>query len=459
MKQSFFFFFEHKKKKDFQEPVIMFGFGGTFESEAVPGALPKNQNNPQRNSFGLYTEQLSGTSFTRPRAFNRSVWLYRMLPSVLHVGNSGYQPFENLCSKDAKTLKIDPNPGRWGPLTTPARQVDFIDGLRLFGQAGNPALCEGLSIYQYSITASMAERSISFCDGELLIVPQKGELKLITELGELLVGSEEICVIPRGIKFSVQLINQAAGESHRGYAVEVFNEGGFRLPELGPIGANGLANPLHFEFPKAKFETKTYDNGWQHVKRLGGTWFSQSGIPHSPFDVVAWRGNFIPYKYDLRKFCVLNTVSFDHPDPSIFTVLTVPSSTPGVAACDFVIFPPRWMVALHTFRPPYFHVNVMSEFMGLITGQYDGKVANIQGKNGFVEGGASLHNRMIPHGPDAIITKKASEEDLKPVYRNSGIAFMFESCYLLETTDFARNGDHREVNYAKCWEGLPKASL
>jgi homogentisate 1,2-dioxygenase len=322
----------------------------------------------------------------------------------------------------------------------------------MFGQAGNPSMGEGLAIYLYSVTASMEQRSVSFADGEVLIVPQRGAILMRTELGELRVEPEQICVVPRGIKWSLSLENGNAAESHRGYMVEVFNEGGFRLPELGVIGANGLANPLHFEHPRAKFETRTYD-GWEHVTKVGGKWFHKTNMKHSPYDVVAWRGNCVPYTYDLRKFCAMGSVTFDHPDPSIFTVLTVPTSIPGVAACDFVIFPHRWMVTNHTFRPPYFHRNVMTEFMGCIKGQYDGKVG------GFVPGGVSLHNRMVPHGPDAATYQNASSADLKPVYYDHGLAFMFETSYFLEITDFARSGEHREVNYAQCWGGLSRASL
>jgi len=365
-----------------------------------------------------------------------------------------FVPFENDCARDAETLLPDPNPGRWGPMSDPGtRSIDFIDGLRLFGQGGDPCVGEGLSIYLYSINTSMDKRSISFCDGEVLIVPQEGKLCIRTEMGDLVVGPDDICVIPRGVRFSVVLLEFEKSKKFRGYMSEVFNADGFRLPELGVIGANGLAHPLHFEYPKAKFDSKVYEN-WENVIKVAGKWFHQTGLRNSPFDVVAWRGNLAPYKYSLSKFCVINSVSFDHIDPSIFTVLTCSSSTPGVAACDFVIFPPRWLVADKTFRPPYFHRNVMCEFMGLIRGKYDGK------QGGFVPGGSSLHNRMTPHGPDRATYEMGSTAKLgQPVHTGTGLAFMFETTYYLKTTAFARLGEHREADYSKCWQGLPRPSL
>lgn len=270
-------------------------------------------------------------------------------------------------------------------------------------------------------------------------------------MGEIDVEPQQICVIPRGIKWSVFLTG-ATNEAHRGYYVEVYNEGGFQLPELGLIGANGLANPLHFEYPISHVDDTIYDN-WENIIKLGGEWFHQSGLKHSPYDVVAWKGNYLPYRYDLRKFVAMNTVTVDHPDPSIFTVLTAPTSIAGVAACDFVIFPHRWMVAQHTFRPPYFHRNVMSEFMGLISGTYDGK------KGGFVPGGMSLHNRLVPHGPDNSTFQAASSAPQDPIFFNGGLAFMFESAYLIKLSDLSRNGDHREKNYANCWSGLERAKM
>jgi homogentisate 1,2-dioxygenase len=426
----------------------MIGFHSILYSEAIPNALPLNQNNPQKCPFNLYVEQLSGTSFTRPRANNRSVWLYRTLPSC--ATGDGFRPYDNAASRDARTLKADPNPGRWHPLPEPTSPVDFVDGLRVFGQAGDPAMGEGLTIYQYAINKSMENRSVSFGDGEILLVPQSGKLNIKTELGLLSIQPEEICVIPRGVKWTVAISDGQA--CHRGYAVEVFNEGGFRLPELGVIGANGLANPMHFEHPTASFETKEYPS-WENIIRVAGEFHQQVGLRHSPFNVVAWKGNLIPYKYNLGKYNAMNSVTFDHPDPSIFTVLTVPTATPGVAACDFVIFPSRWMVANHTFRPPYFHRNCMTEFMGLIRGGYDGK------KKGFVPGGASLHNRMVPHGPDSDTFELASNVKLEPFFYDHGLAFMFESAYYLRLSEFARNGPHRELDYANCWRGLARSSL
>lgn len=439
----------------------MFGFRNTFESEAIPGGLPKHQNNPQKHGLGLYTEQLSGTSFTRsPRSHNLFMWMYRLLPSVAH-GNkeSKFESIDNTlpCALDAKTLEIDPNVGRWNPVSSTMRDdVDFLDGLRLFGQAGCPIVGEGLSIYWVDCQKSMENRSMSFCDGDILFVPQSGEFVFQTELGEISVKPKEICSIPRGIKFTVRLVSSSQeAATHCGYLAEVYNEAGFKLPELGLIGANGLANPLHFEHPSAKFNRDEDNVQWKHVNKVGGSWFQRDTLC-SPFDVVAWRGNMVPFKYDLNRFNTMGTVSFDHPDPSIFTVLTVPTSTPGLAAMDFVLFPPRWLVATNTFRPPYFHRNCMTEFMGLICGEYDGKI----GKSGFVPGGASLHSRMQPHGPNAAAFELGVKAKLNPVFMDKGMAFMFETPYLLKLSEFARTGQHRQLDYeSTSWTEFKRAKL
>ncbi|HEX6160150.1 MAG TPA: homogentisate 1,2-dioxygenase domain-containing protein, partial [Thermoanaerobaculia bacterium] len=265
---------------------------------------------------------------------------------------------------------------------------------------------------------------------------------LRTELGHVEVKPGEIAVIPRGTKFRVEL----QGDDARGYLCENFGAP-FRLPDLGPIGANGLANPRDFLSPVAAYEEVEGD--FELIAKFGGTLWS-ARIDHSPLDVVAWHGNYAPYKYDLARFNAINTVSFDHPDPSIFTVLTSPSDTPGTANCDFVIFPPRWMVAENTFRPPYFHRNVMNEYMGLIYGEYDAKA------EGFVPGGGSLHNCMSGHGPDAATFEAASNAKLEPRYLGETLAFMFETRYVIRPTRFALETPLLQRDYWRCWQGIQK---
>ncbi len=331
---------------------------------------------------------------------------------------------------------------RWDPLPLPEQETDFLDGIVTLGGNGDPAMQTGVAIHLYAANASMRDRFFSNADGEMLIVPQTGALGLHTELGILEVAPGEICVIPRGVKFRVELLENQA----RGYICENYGQT-FRLPELGPIGANGLANPRDFKAPTAAYEDR---DGEFHIvsKFLGRLW--QAAIDHSPLDVVAWHGNYAPYKYDLSLFNCINTVSFDHPDPSIYTVLTAPSAIPGTANCDFAIFPPRWIVAQHTFRPPWFHRNLMSEFMGLVFGAYDAKA------EGFVPGGASMHNCIAGHGPDAETFERASTDRLEPQYLAGTLAFMFETQLAVRPTEFAMKARILQHEYFECWQGLKK---
>ena len=363
------------------------GFGNEFATEAMSGALPVGQNAPQKHPLGLYTEQFSGTPFTAPRATNRRTWTYRIRPSVTH------RPYEEIDSKLIRSgpfteAPTTPNQLRWDPLPVPEKKTDFVDGIVTLGGSGDPAMQVGVAIHLYAFNTSMKDRFFYSADGELLIVPQLGKLRFHTELGILDVAPGEICIIPRGVLFRVE---QYESKASRGYICENYGLP-FRLPELGAIGANGLANPRDFLAPTAAFEDR---EGEFHItaKFMGRLW--SAFIDHSPLNVIAWHGNYAPYKYDLARFNCINTVSFDHPDPSIYTVLSAPSAVPGTANCDFAIFPPRWMVADHTFRPPWFHRNLMNEFMGLVFGAYDAKA------EGFLPGGASLHNCMAGHGPDA----------------------------------------------------------
>jgi homogentisate 1,2-dioxygenase len=417
------------------------GFGNEFATEAVPGALPHGQNAPQDHLLGLYTEQFSGTSFTAPRAVNRRTWTYRIRPSVTHKPYEEI-PMGQIRSGPFNEVPTTPNQLRWDPLPMPEKPTDFLEGMVTLGGNGDPAAQTGIAIHLYTANASMRDRFFVNADGEMLIVPQFGAIGFHTELGILEVAPGEICVIPRGVKFRVELLDIEA----RGYICENYGLT-FRLPELGPIGANGLANPRDFMSPIAAYEDR---DGDFHIvsKFLGRLW--QAFIDHSPLDVVAWHGNYAPYKYDMALFNCINTVSFDHPDPSIYTVLTAPSAIPGTANCDFAIFPPRWMVAEHTFRPPWFHRNLMNEFMGLVYGAYDAK------SEGFVPGGASLHNCMAGHGPDAETFERASHAELGPQYLGNTLAFMFETQFAVRPTAFAMNARILQHEYFECWQGLRK---
>ena len=419
------------------------GFGNEFVSEAVAGALPAGRNSPQRAPLGLYAEQLSGTAFTQPRAANRRTWVYRMMPSAAHprfsrIGNGALRagPFDE--------IEPDPNRLRWDPLPLPDGPADFIDGLYTMAGNGDTRTRSGMAIHLYTVTASMTDRYFVDADGELLFVPQAGALALHTELGPLRLAPGEIAVIPRGIRFRVEVLDGPA----RGYLCENYGAP-FTLPERGPIGANGLASERDFLAPTAAFEDRPGRQLVQVVQKFGGNLWA-ADYDHSPLDVVAWHGNYTPVKYDTANFMTIGTVSFDHPDPSIYTVLTSPSELPGLANVDFVIFPPRWLVGEDTFRPPWFHRNIMSEFMGLVHGAYDAKA------EGFLPGGASLHNTFNAHGPDLETFTKASEAELAPQKITGSLAFMFESRWMIIPTRQAMEAGHRQADYDTVWAGLPR---
>lgn len=409
--------------------MYLHGFGNYHQSEAVLGALPSSQNSPQHCNLGLYAEQLSGTAFTRLRHHNLHSWLYRILPSVAQGSYSIYerqivQPFHS---------EQSPNPLRWSPMSNP-EECDFVDGLMHL--AGSPLV----NTYLYQCTRSMEDRYFANNDGEMLFVPYTGEINLHTEFGKLNICPGMIALIPRGVKFRMEVI----GKETKGYLCE--NAGTpLTLPQLGIIGANGLANPRHFKYPVAAFEQKS--NSVQLLcKNQNKLW--QASCDHSPLNVVAWHGNYAPYCYDLSLFNTINTVSFDHPDPSIFTVLSSESDIPGVANLDFVIFPPRWMVAEHTFRPPYYHRNYMNELMGLIRGEYDAK------KEGFTPGGVSIHNCMTAHGPDQMSYELATTQKLQPETYLNTLAFMFETKDVWQVTELAMDSPAQQRDYLNCWQGL-----
>jgi homogentisate 1,2-dioxygenase len=417
------------------------GFGNEHQTEALPGALPVGRFSPQQPALGLYAEQLSSTAFTVPRALNRRTWFYRIRPSVMH---GDFRPMQTGLLRTSPVDQGAPLPDqmRWDPLEVPEEPADFLDGLITMAVNGNAATQAGVGVHVYLATTSMGRRYLYDADGELLIVPQLGSLLVRTECGALDVSPGEICVVPRGLKFAVDVPNPPV----RGYVCENYGWP-FLLPERGPVGANGYANDRDFLYPTARFED--VDGHHELVCKLSGNLFVAE-MDHSPLDVVAWTGNSAPYKYDLGRFNVMGSVSFDHPDPSIYTVLTSPSETAGMANADFVIFPPRWIVAEDTFRPPWYHRNVMSEFMGLVRGLYDAK------ETGFVPGGCSLHNSMAAHGPDVEAFEKASSADLKPQKLADTLAFMFESRYPYTATAFAMESPALQSDYRACWAALPR---
>jgi homogentisate 1,2-dioxygenase len=417
------------------------GFGNEFLSEAVPGAVPSGRNSPQRAPMGLFAEQLSGAAFTQPRAANRRTWVYRILPSAAHprfsrIGNGKLRgtPFDE--------IEPDPNRLRWDALPLPRAGTDFIDGLYTMAGNGDVRTRAGMAAHIYAASASMVDRYFVDADGELLFVPEHGSVVLRTELGPLAVAPGEIAVVPRGIRFRVELPDGPA----RGYLCENFGAP-FTLPERGPIGSNGLAAERDFLAPTAAYEERS---AAQVVQKFGGNLWA-ADYDHSPLDVVGWHGSYVPCKYDTANFMVIGTISFDHPDPSIFTVLTSPSELPGLANVDFVIFPPRWLVGEDTFRPPWYHRNIMSEFMGLVHGVYDAKA------EGFQPGGASLHNTFASHGPDAETYARASTAELKPQKIDGTLAFMFESRWMIVPTRQAMEAPHRQQDYDAVWAGLPRS--
>jgi len=420
----------------------MSGFGNSFETEALPGALPVGRNSPQKVNYGLYAEQLSGSAFTAPQASNERSWLYRIRPTVRHTNR-----FERIGKGDLRTAperdgELPIGQMRWSPAPIPVEKLTFVSGLKTITVAGDAETLTGMASHLLFVTESMTREHLSNADGEFLIVAQQGKLRFRTEFGVIEIEPGEICVIPRGVIFRVELIDGPA----RAYVCENYG-GGFTLPDRGPIGANCLANPRDFLAPVAAYE----DVEGAHTLYLkwGGELY-KTEAPQSPLDVVAWHGNYYPYKYDLRRYSPVGAISFDHPDPSIFTVLTAPSETPGTANVDFVIFPERWLVGENTFRPPWYHRNIMSEFMGLVYGVYDAK------PEGFTPGGFSLHNQMLPHGPDSDAFEHASNVELKPVKLTNTLAFMFETRFRQRVTQYAAELSSLQENYADCWSGLKK---
>ncbi|MCB0330752.1 MAG: homogentisate 1,2-dioxygenase, partial [Bdellovibrionales bacterium] len=416
------------------------GFGNDFETEALPDALPQGQNSPQKCNYGLYAEQLSGSPFTAPRGTNERSWLYRIRPSVRHTNRfspATYPLWQTAPTKDEHSLPLGQL--RWGPTPVPTEKTNFIQGIRTITTAGDCLTQTGMSCHVYVMNESMSDTYFFDADGELLIVPQAGEIVVFTEMGQIGLTPNDIAVIPRGMIFKVELHSADA----RGYICENYGAK-FTLPNRGPIGANCLANARDFKTPVAAYEDK--ETPCTLVVKWCGKFF-ETAIGHSPLDVVAWHGNYAPYKYDLTTYSPVGAILFDHPDPSIFTVLTAPTEEAGTANVDFVIFPPRWLVAEHTFRPPWYHRNIMSEFMGLICGQYDAK------EEGFIPGGMSLHNMMLPHGPDTMGFEKATTSELQPQKLDKTMAFMFETRYPQQLTKYAAELETLQEDYLDCWKG------
>lgn len=423
------------------------GFGNSFASEALPGTLPEGQNNPQKCKYDLYAEGITGSSFVAPRAENLHVLVYRIRPSVVH---QGFTKLPDNPDVEATFLPINPkvqvSPTQlaWHPFDLPpsSAKVDFIDGLKTLAGNGDPTLHEGLAIHVYLANASMEKKAFVNSDGDMLILPQQGRLDIQTEFGRIMVRPGELVVIQRGMKFKVVLPD---GPS-RGYIQEIFGSH-YQLPELGPLGGYGLANPRDFEFPVASFDID--QSPWKVVYKLTGKFFECSQ-KHTPFDVVAWHGNYVPYKYAMEKFVHVGSISKDHIDPSIFCVLTAKSKQPGIPLADFMIFSPRWDVASHTFRPPYYHRNSATEFMGLIYGVYGGR------SDDFQPGGASYETGFCPHGVSYEEFNNASEADLQPMRIHEGtLAFMFETSMMLTITDFALNRTGKlHEHEPKMWDCL-----
>jgi homogentisate 1,2-dioxygenase len=424
-------------------PGYMPGFGNDFETEALPGALPQGRNSPQKCNYGLYGEQLSGTAFTAPSHQNERTWCYRIRPSVKH--SHRYRKIDLPLWNTAPNVVPDVislGQYRWDPVPYSDAPLTWLTGMRTMTTAGDVNTQTGMASHIYLVTASMEDTYFYSADSELLIVPQEGQLRFFTELGIIDLAPQEIAVIPRGLLYRVEVLNGPA----RGFICENYGQT-FALPSRGPIGANCLANRRDFKTPVAAFEDR------ETPSRVVIKWcgqFHETEIGHSPLDVVAWHGNYAPYKYNLNDYCPVGAILFDHPDPSIYTVLTAPSGVEGTANIDFVLFRDRWNVAEDTFRPPWYHKNIMSELMGNIYGQYDAK------PQGFVPGGMSLHNMMLPHGPDKEAFEKASNATLEPQKLANTMSFMFETRFPQHLTQFAAQEAPLQDDYIDCWSDIEK---
>ncbi len=421
----------------------MAGFGNDFETESLPGALPQGMNSPQKCQYGLYGEQLSGTAFTAPTAKNERTWCYRIRPSVKHSNRYSriHLPYWKTAPHIEENI-ISLGQYRWDPAPHTSQVLTWLTGIRTMTTAGDVNTQTGMASHIYLVTTSMKDAYFYSADSELLVVPQEGRLRFATELGVIDLEPQEIAIIPRGLLYRVEVLERPA----RGFICENYGQK-FDLPPRGPIGANCMANRRDFKTPIAAFEDRDAPSTVT-IKWCGQ--FHETMIDHSPLDVVAWHGNYAPCKYDLRTYCPVGAVLFDHPDPSIFTVLTAPSSVKGTANIDFVLFRDRWNVSEKTFRPPWYHKNIMSELMGNIHGQYDAK------PKGFIPGGMSLHNMMLPHGPDKNAFEAASNANLVPQKLEDTMSFMFETRFPQHLTRFAADEALLQNDYIDCWSDIEK---
>jgi len=422
------------------------GFGNTLQSEAVPGALPTEQNTPNPPPFSLVTEQINGTGFTVHRAENRRVWLYRLRAQILD------RPFTEWASPAGGRFVADfgegvptPEVMRFRPMSMPSAPTTFLEGLTTFAGAGDPSQRRGAAVHLYAATADMVDTSFCNIDGDLLLVPEHGRLHVRTELGRLQVAPGEILILPRGIRFQVSLPDGAA----RGWVGELF-DGHFQLPERGPVGANGMADERHFLAPVADFDDDP--RPWTIVVRQGGRLW-QTTSPHSPFDVVAWHGSYVPFKYDLMRFNSLGSVSFDHVDPSILTVLTSPMDTTGRNAIDFGVFRGRWDVTEGTFRPPYFHRNSAVEFNGVV---------NSPATEGPWQPGAFTYTPYLtPHGISAAGVRKELDRTNDTPHRMSdeSLWIQFESTYPFRVMPWMIDHPDRDEAYLSSFSDIPEGQL
>jgi homogentisate 1,2-dioxygenase len=416
------------------------GFANEFATEALEGALPEGQNSPQKLPYGLVSELVSATAFAAPRALNRRSYLFRIRPSTI---TEAFEPLEHPTFL-TPPLPIDPYPGalRWGPAEVTDSGADFIDGMLTICGNGSPKAQVGMALHLFRAGRSMENRAFANADAEMLIVPQEGAIRLVTEAGVLGLVPGELALVPKGMKIRVDLV----GESARGFVCENYGLP-FVLPELGVIGSHGLANAIDFQAPVAAFEDD--DQPFELIHKFAGALW-RTTIDHSPFDVVAWRGNWSPVKYDMQRFSVMGTVGVDHPDPSIYCALTSPSSDVAGGNVDFMILPPRWMVAENTFRPPGYHRNSVAEFLALVQGSSESRAGP------FPPGSMSLHNHWTAHGPDVRTFEAAREAPLTPVKIEDTLIFMLESRYPLELSAAAMNADFRINESARGWAGFRK---
>lgn len=383
-------------------PVGPSGFGNTLSSEAIAGAIPPHQNSPRRPPFGLYAEQLSGTGFTAARADNRRTWCYRVRPAsqrtdfapLAHPRLAGEFP-------GAPVVELTGFPPLAG-----APEHDFLDGLVTLCGAGDARLRTGYALHRYAATRSMESRAFYSADGDLLILPERGAFTLLTELGALAVAPGSLAIVPRGLAFSILLHD----EPIRGYVAEPFG-GGFRLPERGPVGANGLADARHFHAPAAWHEDRLAP-GFTLVAKLGGA-LHAAPLDHTPFDVAGWFGNHVPYVYDLADFSPVGNTLLDHGDPSIYCVLSAPN-------LDLIVFPPRWDATAHTFRPPYFHRNTIAEINGILRDD--------EHHAPFVPGCVFITPPLTPHGVGGrTVERERARDDDAPYRVHDSLWFQLES--------------------------------